>query len=1185
MIAASKRLFGLLRIVDALDSNPMPITCPSCSTPAAEDARFCAACGTSLAPACVACGSEVPPGSQFCPSCGASQATPEPAPTPLRAGEERRVITALFTDLVGFTAHTAASDPEDVRTRLTTYHKRCREDVERFGGQIQELLGDGIFAVFGSPIAHEDDPERAIRAALRIQESVEQLNADQPDLVLAVRAAVATGEALVQLEPHPDRVAVVGDVVNTAARLEQHAPPGRVVVDERTYLAARRTIEFREREPVTVKGKADPIPIWLAEAPRSRYGVAIEEAAGSFFVGRSGELSTLTESFERALARRAPQMVTIVGEPGVGKSRLVREFRSHIDKRSDLVWWREGRCLPYGEGVTFWALSEVVKAQAGILEAEPSDEAAHKLQVAVDSLVDDEDEAAWLRLRLAPLAGTGDIDVSTERGELFSAWLRFLEVLSSRDPLVLVLEDLQWADGVLLEFVEYVLDWAEDAPILLVCTARPELFTDHPEWGGGKRDATTLSLPPLDPKETADLLMGLAGRSVMPARAQQALLERSGGNPLYVTELMRLVAEQGSLDTADEDTELLLPDTVQAIIAARLDLLEPDDRLLLQAASVIGKVFWAGALSFLGAGESEGIRTSLRTLVSRELIRPVRRSSMKGQDEYTFAHVLIRDVAYGQITRTERARLHGEVARWLEAISGERVLEVAELVAQHHLRSLELQPSDDEQRLNQVYRFVMLAGERVQALDVDRGTFFYRKAAELARTARDRGRALLAFGKITSGHIDEAAEALDQAVMAFREAGSVLDEADALSTRATTEWYRGDAEVADRFDDHALELVEAAEPSDLVARVLAGRAAHLQLRGRSEEGLEMADRAIAVAQHVGSTEHYVRGLSARGNALLQLGDPTGEDDLRETLRISLDRNDARSALVAYNNVATHVAVVGRLTEAKELIEEAIEYGSQRGYLAAADWSRMTRCETLFPLGEWNATLNAARQLQEADQARGGSQITTFAKGWEAIVLFYRGSTVPARQLWAEVLEQARKIQDAQGLFPALANGILIWEALGEAVDAKRMADEFAEIAKDNPVFLAMHLPAAARAMVSLGLEDQVERLVRLAKPTSDWMAAQIGGARAHLAEKRGDFAKALDLFRTVVKVGVPLEQRFWVAVARIGAGRCLLELGRDDEAAEELRAAREAADAMEAELLLDEIDRLESPEEKALPSG
>jgi class 3 adenylate cyclase/tetratricopeptide (TPR) repeat protein len=1091
----------------------------------------------------------------------------------------------LFADLVGFTTHAAQSDPEDVRIRLTSYHERVREDVERFGGRIEKLLGDGVFAVFGSPVAHEDDPERAVRAALRIQESVAQLNDDQPDLTLAVRIAVTTGEAIVQLEERQDREGVVGDVVNTAARLEQAAPPGRVVVDERTYLAARRAIDFSEREPVEVKGKAGQLAIWQAEAPRSRFGVAVQEEATSLFVGRSSELTMLTEAFDRAVARRAPQMVTIVGEPGVGKSRLVREFRARIDERTDLIWWREGRCLPYGEGLTFWALSEIVKAQAGILEGEPPGDADTKLRQAVESLIDDEDEVAWLVLRLAPLAGTGDIDITAEQGELFSAWTRFFEALSGRSPLVLVLEDLQWADGVLLEFVEYLLDWADDAPILLVGTARPELFAEHPEWGGGKRDVATLSLPPLDAQETVDLLMGLAGKSVMPARAQQALLERSGGNPLYITELMRLVSERGLLDVADDDTELPLPDTVQAIIAARLDLLDPDQRALLQAASVIGRIFWVGALSFLGAGTSEGVRASLHGLVSRELIRPVRRSSMKGQDEFAFTHVLIRDVAYGQLTRAERARLHLEVARWVEATSGERVIDVAELVAHHHLRALELQPTDDEIRLSQVYRFLMLAGERVRALDAERGTFFFTKAAELAGSPQDRGSALLAVGQITTGHVDEAVEALEGAVAAFQEAELPLQEADALSTRATLEWYRGDAESSDRFDAMAGALIQDAEPSDIVARVLAGQAAHLQLRGRSEEGLELADRAIAVARLVGSTEHYVRGLSARANSLLQLGDVSGVEDLRETLRISLDRNDTRSALVAYNNLVTNTFLLGRLSEGMSLIDEAIEYGSQRGYLLGADWSRMTQCEALFPMGEWDTVLSVTEQLIASDQARGGSQITPYARMWRTWVLFYRGSTLQAKQLWTEAMEQVRKIGDAQGLFPSLANGIAILEAAGELAEARRMAHELDEISVDNPVFLADHLPHAAEAMVSLGMVDQVEKLARRSKPISDWMRLRVGGAQAFVDQVRGNHDEALARYRAIIDAGLPLGQRFWVTRARIGASRCLLALGRASEAAEVLRMARSDAEAMRAGRLLDEIDELDSGAAEEAVSG
>ena len=640
------------------------------------------------------------------------------------------------------------------------------------------------------------------------------------------------------------------------------------------------------------------------------------------------------------------------------------------------------------------------------------------------------------------------------------------------------------------------------------------------------------------------------------------------------------------MDSPDVASEVPLPDTIQAIIAARLDLLEPGHRVLLQAASVIGKVFWSGALTFLGAGSSDGVRSAVRSLVSRELIRPVRRSSMKGQDEFTFAHVLIRDVAYGQLTRSERSRLHLEVARWVEAISGERVVEVAELVAHHHLRALELQPSDDEQRLAQVYRFVMLAGDRVKALDVDRGTFFFTKAAELAGNPLDRGTALLAFGKIATGHVDDAVEALEGAVAAFREAELPLQEADTLSTRSTLEWYRGDAEASDEFDEMAGALIEGFEPSDIVARVLAGRAAHLQLRGRNEEGLEMADRAIAVARLVGSTEQYVRGLSARANSLLQLGDSSGEEDLRETLRISLDRNETRSALVAYNNLATSVMNSGRLLEGKGLIDEAIEYGSQRGYTSTADWSRMTRCEALFPMGDWEGVSTMAERLITDDQARGGSQITTFARMWKAIVLFHRGSTMQARQLWPQALKEARKIQDAQGLFPALAIGVSIWEAAGETAEARHMANELAQIGVENPVFLAIHVPWAAAAMISLGMADQLERMARIAKPNSDWMAAQLGGVRALVDESRDEYEAALTLHRSMIDIGIPLGQRFSVTGARVGAGRCLLALGRLEEAAVELAAARSDAEMMGARRLLDEIDALEQGADGvAVPGG
>ncbi len=482
----------------------------------------------------------------------------------------------MFADLVGFTAHTERTDPEDSRRRLTIYHSRVRQDVERFGGRVEKLMGDGVFAVFGAPVAHEDDPERAVRAAVRVLESVQELNDAQPHLALAVRVAVTTGEAVVQLEATPDREGIVGDVVNTASRLQNLASPGQVVVDERTYRATRHAIDFEALDEVTLRGKEGKHSVWRSTGLRSRYGVAVEEEAATAYVGRADELSLLADSFDRAVTRGTPQLVTVVGEPGVGKTRLIREFRRLIDDRPDLVWWRQGRCLPYGEGVTFWAIGEVVKAHAGILDSEPTEAVTSKLRKTVATLFDDPEEAAWVELRLASLVGLSG--PAAERTELFAAWLRFFEALAVRSPLILVVEDLHWADDAVIEFLSHILDWAQDSPILVLCTARPELFSARPEWGGGKRDALTIRLAPLSSDETVRLMSSLTKRPLMDAGLQQALMERSGGNPLYICEFVCLAEEQGWFDRLRRGDELPLPDSIASIIAARLDLLDPEDK-------------------------------------------------------------------------------------------------------------------------------------------------------------------------------------------------------------------------------------------------------------------------------------------------------------------------------------------------------------------------------------------------------------------------------------------------------------------------------------------------------------------------------------------------------------------------------------------------------------------------------
>src|SRR5829696_3107486 len=477
-----------------------------------------------------------------------------------RSRRERKVVSVLFADLVGFTAQSDSLDPEDVEAILRPFYDRLRTELEVRGGTVEKFIGDAVMAVFGAPIAHEDDPERAVRAALAIRDWVRE------EQELEVRIAVNTGEVLVALESSPgaERGLVAGDVVNTASRLQNAAPVNGILVEETTYNATSRVIEYREAPPVDAKGKTEPVRVWEAVQARSRFGTDITRRPSTPLVGRERELSLA------------------------------------VDERPELIFWRQGRCLPYGDGVAFWALGEILKSHAGILEGEPGERAEAKLRSAVDDVVPEAAEAAWDTRELQPLLGLSDGAepgaAGDRRIESFAAWRRFFEGLAEQSPLVIVLEDLHWADEGLLDFVDHLVDWATGIPILVVATARPELLTRRPGWSGGKPNATTISLSPLSGRETATLLHGLLEQTVLPADVQSLLLDRAGGNPLYAEEFARIALERDALGGG----ELPLPESIQGLISARLDTLSDDEKALVQDASVVGKVFWLGALAQLG---------------------------------------------------------------------------------------------------------------------------------------------------------------------------------------------------------------------------------------------------------------------------------------------------------------------------------------------------------------------------------------------------------------------------------------------------------------------------------------------------------------------------------------------------------------------------------------------------------
>ncbi len=464
-------------------------------------------------------------------------------------------------------------DPEDVEAILRPYHARVRSELEHYGGTVEKFIGDAVMALFGAPVAHEDDPERAVRSALAIREFA-------VDEGLELRVGITTGEALVQLDAQPDagEGMASGDVVNTAARLQSAAPVNGVLVDETTYRATRSSVDYEDAEPVEAKGKAEPIAVWQAQTAHSRFGVDVAHEARAELVGRERELGVIRDAFERARHERTPQLLTLVGVPGIGKSRLVYELSRIADADPELVTWRQGRCLAYGDGVTLWALSEIVKAQAGIVEQDTPDDVEQKLGAAVADVLADTGDANWVESQLRSLVGlSAESELGDDRRQsAFAAWRRFLEAMAEQRPLVVVFEDLHWADESLLDFVDELVDWVTDVPLLAVATARPELLERRPGWGGGKLNATTLALPPLSEDQTALLIAQLLERSVLPAESQQALLERAGGNPLYAEQFAELFLERGSAD------ELGLPETLQGIIAARLDGLADTEKDLLR---------------------------------------------------------------------------------------------------------------------------------------------------------------------------------------------------------------------------------------------------------------------------------------------------------------------------------------------------------------------------------------------------------------------------------------------------------------------------------------------------------------------------------------------------------------------------------------------------------------------------
>jgi class 3 adenylate cyclase/tetratricopeptide (TPR) repeat protein len=1112
----------------------------------------------------------------------AEEETTVPPVAPGAPAEERKVVTVLFVDLVDFVRRGERLDPEDLRSLLAPYSARLRAEIERFGGAVEKFIGDAVMAVFGAPVAHEDDAERAVRAGLRILEAIDDLNEQHPEAELAMRAAITTGEAIVALQSRPElgESMVTGDVVNTASRLQQAGKPGALFVDELTFSATRDVVAYEALDPVTVKGKTEPVRIWQA---KSVGGAGDPHKTFSPLVGREHELGLLTEAHARALREPSVQLVTLVGEPGVGKSRLLRELRALVADQGGV--WREGRCLPYGEGITFWALGEIVKAHAGVLESDGPEATSDKLAAAVDAVVEAPLERDWFHARLAPLVGAGTPQAgAVDSSQSFTAWRRFFETIASTEPLVLSFEDLHWADDALLDFLEHLVDWVTGVPLLVVCTARPELYEFRPGWGGGKRNSTTAVLAPLTDDETSALISALLPDAALPAATQLELLERSGGNPLYAEEFVRMLGDRGYIRRSGRVVELAsgaeipVPDTVQAVIAARLDTLTQERKALLQAAAVVGKVFWAGAAALVAGIEAAGTDQALHELARKELIRPVRSSSVQGEDEYSFWHVLVQDVAYRQIPRAVRAAKHRAAAQWIERIAGERVTDHAELLAHHYTQAVDLGRAAGEdvgELQEQSKRFLVLAGDRALPLDVEKAETYYARALELlARRDPERPgvQARVAEAAGLAGRWEEAEGGYLEAIADFKARGDNLGAGEALVRLAQIVRDRGEPARIEPLLTEAVELLEGEPPGPELVLAYTHLARHEQM-GRKDyaAALAWARKAIDTAAELGAKALGARALQYHGYVRFETGDIGGIDDLREALRIGLDAGLGRETATAYDNLGDLIGWTEGPAAGLELYRASGDFSERRGFTHMVTWAKAASVWTFFELGDWDTLVQTAREVVDCDPE---GYTALLVMSYEAAARLDRGEVEAAAALSDDFLPRVRDNGDPQVLVPSLGNAAVIAAARGEIPEALGLVEELERATRGHPLYRAHQLPGVARVCVGGRATELAETLLEGTDGSvfASRFRYAAETARATLAEARGALEDAAPLYTDVAarwrEHGFVLEQGH----ALHGAGRCLLALDRNEEAACSLTEARTLFQALGARQLAFEAE-------------
>jgi class 3 adenylate cyclase/predicted ATPase len=1042
------------------------VNCGQCGAPVTASDRFCGACGAP-AGACPSCGGPVTPGDRFCRACGSAlpdgaagqisgpSATPSTAAGPTAAPvAERRVCSVLFCDVVGFTSLAESRDPETVRELLTRYFAVARTVIGRYGGAVEKFIGDAVMAVWGAPAATEGDAERAVRAALDLVAAVAEVGtgADAPDLT--ARAGVVTGEVAVTLGAVGEGM-VVGDAVNTAARVQSAAEPGQVLVDEPTYRLAGSAVGFADAGEHRLKGKADPVRLWRATRVLAGAGGSQRvDGLEAPLTGRDAELRTVRELFHAAAERRVPRLVLVSGPAGTGKSRLGWELRKYVEGLAQEVWWHRGRCLSYGEGVAFWALAEMVRQRLGIAEEDSADIAAGKLAAGLDRFFSDPEERAYVGVRLGRLLGVGSADgaAAFSREELFAGWRLFFERLAAESPVVLLVEDAQHADSGLLDFLDHLVDWTKNLPIYVLVFARPELAQARPQFGVG-RNRVTLTLDPLDPESMDQLVDALVPG--MPKAARSKVTSQAQGVPLFAVETVRSLIdrdivqpEEGVYRLVGDIGELTVPDSLHALLAARLDVLDPGVRRLVADAAVLGTTFPAEALIAISGRDEASARAALADLVHREVLSVSADPLSPERGSYQFAQDMLRQVAYDTLSRRDRKARHLAVAAHLrQAFPGDGE-EVTDVIARHYLDALHLIPGDPDtaEIRGQAIATLIRAAERAERAGAPaRATISYATAAELSTpgaAGEPDASAPLDAGALWVRAADAATAASEYAV-AVQHAGRARDYhvqrsqaraaacAQAAAGRALHEWGRF-AEAREQLRA-AMEILRTDPDTDTV-RALQALATLEAFSGSADAGRLTAE-ALYLGQALGVETGQLCDLFNARSAYLYFAGSRAEAVayVREAARLATQADDNFRIGRALLNLSAVLAV----TDAAAAVQPArtavghLRRAGARDYLATAI---LNLSGSLIDLGDWDAAETELTQAVDSD-GLGDIEYLTCQRAWLAAL---RGAAAIASTILAGLedlrISEAPQDQTTLGLAEAFTAA-----ADGRAEDALRHA--------------------------------------------------------------------------------------------------------------------------------------------------